>query len=314
MSQPSQESSSSSSHVHIPSTKINQDQNSFKSILLSFLCGCFGGVGNTLSSHPLDTIKIRMQLLQKNLFATIRQTVSQEGVSALYKGVGSPLFNVPIIYAISFGSYETGKWFQGVKQEDQPSLTQSLRAGSFAGLCVSAVMTPMELIKCRLQMEDLGRRTRTFSTIGMVKHVISKYGFKEMYKGHLITMTREIPAGAVYFGSYDLVNRKLKDKFGDSPFIPLLGGSIAGLLSYSVAYPQDTIKTRLQCDNGEVRKYQNHSRFIKDGGITNCIKDVWQTKGIRGFTKGYSACIMKAMIAEATTFYVYENTKKFTTY
>ena len=304
---------SQTSHTLTHSQTETHHESSFKNILSSFMCGCFAGIANTMSSHPFDTIKIRMQLLHKNLFATIRHTVAKEGIFSLYKGVGSPLFNVPIIYAISFGSYETGKWLQGVKQEDHPSLKQSLKAGAFAGLCISVVMTPMELIKCRLQMEDLGRRTKTFTTLGMVKHVINTYGFKEMYKGHLITMAREIPAGAVYFGSYDLVNRKLKEKFGDSPFLPLLGGSIAGLLSYSVAYPQDIIKTRLQTDSGEVRKYQNH-KWIKDGGIINCVKDVLKTQGIRGFTKGYSACIIKAMIAEASTFYVYENTKKLTAY
>jgi len=296
----------------MPSAAENH-QDSFKNILFSFTCGCFAGVGNTLSSHPLDTIKVRMQLLNKNLIDTIRHTISKEGAISLYKGVGSPLFNVPIIYAISFGSYEIGKWFQGIKQGDDARFGHSVKAGAFAGLCISAVMTPMELIKCRLQMQDLGTRAKTFTTLGMVKHVLSQYGLKGMYKGHLITITREVPAGAIYFGTFDLVHRKLIERFGENPFLPLLGGSIAGLLSYMSAYPQDVIKTRLQLDSGEVRKYPNN-KFIKDGGIINCVKDIWKTNGIRGFARGFSACGTKAMVAEATTFFIYENTKKLTTH
>jgi hypothetical protein len=303
---------SQDSQLLTPSTTENHE-NSLRNILFSFMCGCFAGIGNTLSSHPLDTIKVRMQLLNKSLIETIRHTVSKEGAKSLYKGVGSPLVNVPIIYAISFGSYEIGKWFQGIKPEDEVRFSQSVKAGAFAGLCISVVMTPMELIKCRLQMQDLGSRAKTFTTLGMVKHTISEYGLKGMYKGHLITITREVPAGAIYFGTFDLVHRKLKERFGENPFLPLLGGSVAGLLSYMSAYPQDVIKTRLQLDCGEVRKYPNN-KFIKDGGIINCVKDVWKTNGIRGFTRGFSACGTKAMVAEATTFFIYENTKKLTTH
>lgn len=76
------------------------------------------------------------------------------------------------------------------------------------------------------------------------------------------------------------------------------------------SYPQDIIKTKLQCDfGGAVRHYKTHPVF-RDGGVISCAKDIWRQEGLRGFWRGFSACTMRAMIANAFTFVAYEEAKK----
>jgi len=283
--------------------------NSLKSILVSFLGGCLGGIGNIISSHPLDTIKVRMQILDMKLVSCFKFITGSEGVRALYKGITSPLFNVPLLYAIYFGAYEAGKWAQGLHPNQHITITQTAIAGAFAGIAVCTVMTPVELIKCRLQMQGAGRKMQTTTALRLAQQVVSSNGIKELYKGNLITILREIPAGAVYFGSYEYCKRKLEKSYGNQHFVPLLAGGAAGVLSWVVSYPQDVIKTKLQCDSELVKRYPQN-KFLRDGGIISCAKDVWKHGGLLGFTKGFSACALKALIAEGATFFIYENTKK----
>ncbi len=279
-------------------------------VALSFLCGCFGGVANIICSHPLDTIKVRMQMLDLKLYSCFRSITQTEGLLALYKGLMSPLFNVPILYAIYFGAYDLVRCTQKVTTNLTELVSQSAIAGAWAGLAVTIAMTPVELVKCRLQMEGTGQKAKLMTAFGMTKQIIKRSGTKELYKGTIATILREIPAGAVYFGTYEFFKSTLQEAYGKSMIFPLIGGGAAGLLSWAASYPQDVIKTKLQCDIGTVRKYPAH-HYFKDGGVISCAKDIWTKNGAKGFVKGFSACSIKAIIAEAMTFFVYENTKAY---
>jgi len=292
----------------------SQPSNSYiRHISTSFLCGCLGGIANILTSHSLDTIKVRMQILDLKFYSCFKYMVKKEGVGSLYKGITSPLFNVPLIYAIYFGAYEGGKWLQGLKPTDDLTIQQAMIAGATAGFAVTSVMTPVELVKCRLQMEGTGIKGKTISAMRMAKTIVKKSGPRELYKGGIITLLREVPATAVYFGAYEYARKELKKVYGDKQYVPVIAGGVAGLLSWIVSYPQDIVKTKLQCDSGVVRRYANNRRF-KDGGIISCAREIWGLKGVTGFTKGFSACSLKAIIAEGATFFVYENMKKYSAY
>jgi len=292
---------------------LQASNNDFKAISASFLCGCFAGIANILSSHPFDTIKVRMQILDLKLSNSFKSIVAKEGLGALYKGLSSPLFNIPLIYAIYFGTYEIGKKMQGIQFHEDPTVSQALIAGAGAGFTACTIMTPVELVKCRLQMAGTGVRGKTTTAWIMAKKIIKENGIRGIYKGNLITLLREVPATAVYFATYEYLSKKLRDRHGESNWNPMIAGGVAGLLSWIISYPQDIIKTKLQCDTGTVRSYSSN-KFIRDGGIISCIKEIFKQKGVRGFTKGFSACSIKAVIAEAATFLVYENTKRFAKY
>lgn len=284
---------------------------SIKSISLSFLCGSLAGAANILSSHPFDTIKVRIQVLDMKFSHCIRYMLDHEGYKSFYKGITSPLFTVPLMDATLFGAYELGKRIQGIGIRDEMTNFQSAFAGSVAGLIVCGVMTPVELVKCRMQMEGTGRKAHTTKAFDLTKQIIKVNGIKELYKGNLITIIREVPAAAIYFLTYEDAKKRLNNYYGKSKFTPLLAGGLAGLLSWLFTYPQDVVKTKLQCDTGLVKKYPDRKVFgiIKDGGIISCTKSIWRNNGISGFTKGFSACSLKAVIAEAVTFFVYENAK-----
>ena len=71
-------------------------------------------------------------------------------MKGFFKGMGPPLFTVPLINSIVFSSYELCKRMMGVKSEKEFTFNQCMVAGMFAGFTNSFILTPIELVKCRL--------------------------------------------------------------------------------------------------------------------------------------------------------------------
>jgi hypothetical protein len=103
----------------------------------------------------MDSMKVRMQTdprLKLKFTRIIQETYRAEGVLGFYKGLGPPLITVPLINSIVFSSYEICKRLMGVRSEKEFTFKQSLIAGMFAGFVNSFVLSPIELVKCRLQI------------------------------------------------------------------------------------------------------------------------------------------------------------------
>ena len=75
-----------------------------------------------------------------------------EGFKGFYKGMGSPLITIPIVNSIVFASYEFAKRMMGVQIGEECTFSQSLIAGMFGGFMNSFILSPIELVKCKLQV------------------------------------------------------------------------------------------------------------------------------------------------------------------
>ena len=67
----------------------------------------------------------------------------------------------------------------------------------------SLVVSPMELVKT--QMQVCGRD----GIWEAVRHIVSEGGLGGLARGLAVTVTREVPAFGIYFGSYDYIIRYL---------------------------------------------------------------------------------------------------------
>ena len=88
------------------------------------ICGSFAGLAYILTAHPLDSIKVRMQLERRmniSLRQIIKETYYREGFRGFYKGMGSPLITIPLVNSIVFASYELAKRMMGVRHGEECS-------------------------------------------------------------------------------------------------------------------------------------------------------------------------------------------------
>ena len=79
-------------------------------------------------------------------------------------------------------------------------------AGIGAGTIQTAILTPVELVKIRLQVNTTRNPTSSSDKIGPIKEakrIIKREGFKGLYRGLGITVLRDAPAHGVYFWTYE---------------------------------------------------------------------------------------------------------------
>lgn len=110
------------------------------SVTVDFFAGCVGGVASILFTYPMDLVKSRLQVQQHGRFRGVlhclSQTVKEESVVGLYRGIGSPLSGVAIYTSINFGVYAASMKVIG---DAQRGLRKTFLSGVCAGLVTSLV-------------------------------------------------------------------------------------------------------------------------------------------------------------------------------
>jgi len=196
---------------------------------------------------------------------------------------------------VYFGTYALA---QRVLQRDQDSpwtTTQATLAGAISGITGTFVVGPTELVKIRVQV---GKEEATSGELRRTLHTAQKIytteGLMGFSKGFNVTLLREIPCIAIYFGMYDFCKKKLRSNNGNLSILgQLFAGGFAGSSSWVITYPLDVLKTRIQADPTQ-------------RSIASCAANVWQAKGIRGFYSGVLPCGIRAFPVNAVIFAIYE--------
>jgi len=246
-----------------------------------------GGAAGVLAGYPLDTVKVRIQTsppgTYRGTFDCLFDCVRKDGMRGLYRGMTSPLLGVAGINAVTFGVNA-----QVLKRLPNPDSISSITiAGASAGLIQTSIVSPMELVKT--QMQVCGQTDIS----GTVSHITRSAGFGGIFRGLGITATREVPAFAVYFSSYEVIVRNL----GESTSAVLFGGGMAGVLSWVTTYPQDVIKSRLQADAfGASRMYR---------GPLHCLQLSLKEEGTSFLFRGIGSTVIRAFPMNAVTFGVF---------
>ena len=80
----------------------------------SFIAGSVGGILGTIVGYPFDTIKVRIQTMQRtnnknNIINCIKKTFRNENIGGFYKGLLSPLLTVSLVNATVFYSFDITK-------------------------------------------------------------------------------------------------------------------------------------------------------------------------------------------------------------
>ena len=159
-----------------------------------FVAGCAAGVFSTFVGHPFDTIKVRLQMgtagaAVRGPLSCAMWTVRREGAGGLFKGLASPMLTVPLVNAVVFGVYGHGKSVLQARHPDTPlSGVETCAAGAWAGLVNTVVVTPVELLKCRLQVageQPSGARAELTALRGELSRVLQEDGVKGLWRGNV---------------------------------------------------------------------------------------------------------------------------------
>lgn len=286
--------------------------------------GAIAGMCGKIVEFPFDTIKVRLQsssqFSQLSALNTIKYTYQHEGfLRGFYQGLNAPLLGACLESAVLFYSYNLStatfidlyKANLGINytQETVP-LWSKCFSGGVAGFMASFVLTPIELVKCKLQVTNLTTTTslsspNLYSTI--IKQVIKQDGFAGLWHGLSSTLIREVGGTAVWFGTYEYTNDLFRrasptNELNDINF--LISGALAGVVFNLSAFPADTIKSNIQTFD-VLHKDHAGSSFMQMGKLL-----LSRPGGIKNLYKGLNITLLKAIPANALIFYIYEVLKR----
>ncbi|CAK85201.1 unnamed protein product (macronuclear) [Paramecium tetraurelia] len=216
-------------------------------ISIDLAAGSISGIANCISSHPLDTVKVRMQMSEDGVVTTLRKIINNEGVKGFYKGMSFPILSIPITNAVVFSVYEFWRKFFIGNSNKQLTYFQTAFCGSIAGSSAALFSCPIELTKCKLQMQETEKIYK--NPIDCVFQIYKKEGLKYIFRGMHATQQREILGYSAQFAVYEFIKDILCDlsqKAEPSTANLLISGGLAGVSCWTIGYPQDTIKTILQ--------------------------------------------------------------------
>jgi len=292
-----------------------------------------------LSGQPFDTVKVRLQTqpadnpIYRGAWDCVKQTVSKEGVTGLYKGMGAPLVGVAPIFALSFMGFGLGKKLQQ-KEGETLGVKELALAGALSGFMTTVIMAPGERIKCILQVQQAATGPPKYAgPIDVVKSLYKEGGIKSIFRGSAATCMRDVPASAAYFASYELIQRALapngdrykvnnkilqarisvttyvlaykKQITNNYETVPtrsqlsvlntVMAGGLAGICNWLVAIPPDVLKSRLQA--------------APEGtytGAMDVFRKLMKNEGPRSLYKGAVPVLLRAFPANAFCFLGYE--------
>jgi len=184
--------------------------------------------------------------------------------------------------------------------------------GAAAGAFTSVLLTPIELIKCKLQVPTLAS-SESFRAPGPLAVAVAVYrhhGVLGFWHGQLGTLIRETGGSAAWFGSYEAVSAffhrynggtsATKDTIALPVYQQMLAGATAGVSYNFLFYPADTIKSRMQTEEiSEVTKTGRRT-FLGVG------EALWRQQGLKGLYRGCGITVGRSAPSSAFIFAVYE--------
>lgn len=266
------------------------------------VAGTCGGIVVTLSGHPFDTLKVRLQAqsianpVYSGLGDCFRKTVSSEGMKGLYKGMSSPLVGQMAFRAALFTTAAESKKYLSNGGTKSLSQAEFFLAGGMTGLVASFAEGPIDFYKSQMQVQAIKHAENpSLKQPNMAETVRTSLKLNSVrgpFQGLGATLMRNIPANAVYFGSFEcfksyaceVYNCKTSDLSVGALFSM---GGLAGSLYWALLFPADVVKSKMQSD--AIRK--SDRSYVT---IPGTIKSLYQQGGIKCFYRGFLPCMMRS--------------------
>ena len=207
------------------------------------IAGSFAGITEHTVMFPVDTIKTHIQCMrdcpERAAGRRVLDLVRGEGMFRLWRGVGTMFVGCVPAHAAYFSVLERCKADFGANGAGHQPLAAAA-AGGIATVFHDAVMTPMDVIKQRLQLGYYGGITDCVSTVYKTE------GLGAFYRSFPTTLFMNIPYGAVMVAANESFKHLLRPSGDHDVATYMTAGCGAGAVAAAATTPLDVVKTRLQ--------------------------------------------------------------------
>ena len=314
---------------------------SFSRNELNVVLGGVSGVCGTIAGQPLDSLKIYRQIASSGRTAVQASLYAQlGGWRGLMKGC------VPACvsrFAITGSSFSLLSTFRAALAQWHPilfplpsavlppgssphaPLWTTFTAATLAGVCLTWVTAPFELIKVQMQasathlppapapLPPAPSAVRPAfpawrGSVHCTADLLQRHGLGVFGRGLGATAGRSTLFWGTYYTAYEWTTAHFNGLSTEVGFndvgsartsaVVLGAGALAGALAWWLILPVDLIKTRLQS--------QSFDRPARYRGVADCVQQTYAAGGVRAFYTGGAATVSRAMLVNAIVFWAYE--------
>uniref|UniRef100_UPI00358F5B03 mitochondrial ornithine transporter 1-like n=1 Tax=Myxine glutinosa TaxID=7769 RepID=UPI00358F5B03 len=309
---------------------------------IDLTAGAAGGAAYVFCGQPFDTVKVKMQTypqLYRGATHCLRTVYQQEGMLGLYRGTWPALVANVSEMAVLFACYgfcrDVVRFITGASECvplrcntanvlmtrilvdlccDLNNNVQEAMAGSLAAFFGSFVLTPTELVKCRLQAQHEMRtegRHAPHKAWAVVQAVLREEGFQGLFTGLTSTIAREMPGYFFYFAGYQWTRSMLSTPVCTDNSLGHLSvitaGGVGGIMFWLAVYPIDSVKSRMQiraahCAGHGLPPPRHFFHFFSS---------ILRTQGWQVLYSGLTPTLIRAFPSNGVLFWVFEMTRYF---
>lgn len=233
-------------------------------------------------------------------------------------------------HAMYFTVYEASKEALGANSAGHTPLPAAI-SGAFATVLHDGVLTPMDVVKQRLQLGYYQ------GVLHCLRTMLKTEGVVAFFRSYPTTLLMNIPYAATVVATNETIKEVLNPGRELDMTAYLLSGAGAGAVAATVTTPLDNIKTRLQTQRCyispesrvESRKHtlttstpsasglrvnpvagmSSSSTAPEYSGIRDAALKIWAEDGWRGFSRGMGARVLTATPSMAVSWSTYELVK-----
>lgn len=313
--------------------------------------GSVAGMISKVFEHPFDLTKVRLQSQVLDASARfngpwdcLTKTWKNEGIRGLYRGLPAPVVGAMAENASLFFSYEQFKTLiRSVSPQSTPDAPLPLHfhalAAAGAGAATSFILTPIELVKCKMQVQMLTldpaarNGAKMPGPLSVFMSVVRTTGVRGLWLGHTGTFIRETGGTAAWFGTKEfvanlLVERRLRLQLAEAgrvqdemdtvtasgvkrphlrPWESAVSGACAGAAFNIALFPADTVKSAMQTEE-ELRGKQPAG--APRPSFLGTFKAMYRAQGVKGLYAGCGITVMRSIPSSAIIFLTYDELKK----
>ena len=288
--------------------------------------GLTAGCVTSVLVHPLDLVKLKLQLLSTAAGSDSRGTGKYTQVlrailrpdpdaagrrpwRALYRGLAINVLGNSVAWAMYFASYRAAKDLLARTDGDsnssaRPEPLQYLAAGGLAGVATSLATNPLWVLKTRIMAAEGPRRLPLWRT---ARALVAQEGARGLARG-LAPSVLGVSQGAVYFMCYDTLKQRRRRRLGlgsaaaDERLGPrdtIVYTALSKMVSTSSVYPLQLVKSNLQ------------SEQLAQGGwsMRSLVAHIYARGGVAALYSGLGTNLVKAVPTTCITFCIYEAMK-----
>ena len=314
--------------------------------LQQIMSSCTGALLTSLLTTPFDVVRVRLQAQQQTAmikpcylmdcrcldgvslcyvspegyrshFPRFNGTVDAlwkiarlEGLRSWWKGLSPTLLMAVPSTVIYYTSYDQLKVIFGF-QPKQRNFLAPVFAGSLARTVAVVVITPLELLRTKIQ----SRHNYSYvQVISALRTAIHNEGLLSLWRGLFPTLLRDVPFTIFYWVGYEYLKHELLSNQQDqqySALVPFISGSISGAAAAVLTNPLDVVKTHMQVGLGE--SLEGHARELGKGSLFDVMRKVVAEYGVVGLYAGLIPRVAKIAPACAIMITSYESFKEYFT-